>query len=65
MAFMIQQDVVEFQIAIDDAFLVQEVEGQRYFSRVEARVLLGQSALALHVEHQVATTNEFDDEKEP
>ena len=63
-SFVIQQDVVQLQIAVDDALLVQEVERQRYFGRIESGVLFGQPPLTLHVEHQIAAAHEFDDEEE-
>ena len=45
-------------------FLMQELERQRYLGGVEARMLLGQAPLPLHVEHQVAAVDELDDEEE-
>ena len=42
---------------------MQEVESQADFRRVESGVLLGQSSLSLHMEHKIATTHKFDDEK--
>ena len=63
-ALVVEEDVVQLQIAVDDALLVEEVERQRDLGRVEAGVLLGQAPLALHVEHQVAAAHELDDEEE-
>ena len=42
---------------------MEEVESQADFRRVESGVLLGQSSLSLHMEHKIATTHKFDDEK--
>lgn len=50
MPLVIEQDIVQLQIAVDDAALVQEVQRQRYLGRVEPRVLLRQAPLPLHVE---------------
>ena len=64
-AFVVEQNVVQFQIAVDDALLVQEIERQRDLCRVEARVLLWKAALALHVEHEVSAPHELDHEEQP
>jgi len=64
-AVHVDQHVVQLQVAVDDAAAVQELQRQHDLGRVEARVLLGQAALALHVEHQVAAGHELDDEEEP
>ena len=42
---------------------MQEVKSQADFRRVESGVLFGQSSLSLHMEHKIATTHKFDDEK--
>ena len=44
---------------------MQEVESQADFRRVESGVFLRQSSLSLHMEHKIATTHKFDDEKKP
>ena len=44
---------------------MQEVESQADFRRVESGVLFRQSSLSLHMEHKIATTHKFDDEKKP
>ena len=44
---------------------MQEVEGETDLCGVEPGVLLRESALALHVEHEVAAADELDDEEEP
>jgi hypothetical protein len=44
---------------------VQEVEGEADLRGVEARVFLREAPLPLHVEHEVATSDELDDEEEP
>lgn len=49
-SLVVQQHVVELEVAVDDAALVQEVQRQRDLGRVEARVLLRQPPLPLHVE---------------
>ena len=46
-------------------FVVEEVEGEADLGAVEPRVLLGQSPLPLHVEHEVAAAHELDHEEEP
>ena len=60
----VEQHVVELQVAIDDAARVQEAERHADLGRVEARVVLGQATLALHVVHQVAAAQVLDDEEE-
>ena len=62
---MVEQNVVQLKISVDDPTLVQKVESQTDFCRVEASVLLGQTALALHAEHQISATDELDDEEQP
>ena len=62
---VVQQNVVQLQIAVNDSPFVQEVEGQGYFCRVEPGVFLREPTLSLHVEHQVTSSDEFDHEKEP
>lgn len=59
-----EQHVVELQIAINDRVRVQIVQRQRDFAGIEARVFLRQSALSLHVVHQIAASHEFDDEEQ-
>ena len=44
---------------------MQEIEGQTYFRRVESGVLFWQPPLPLHMEHEVASTDELNDEKQP
>lgn len=49
-SLVVEQHVVELEVAVDDAALVQEVQRERDLGRVEPRVLLRQAPLALHVE---------------
>ena len=65
MALVIQQHVVQLQVPVDDAALVEVVERQTDLGAVEPGVLLGQPPLPLHVEHQVAAAHELDHEEEP
>ena len=44
---------------------MKEVEREADLRGVEPRVFLRQTALALHVEHEVAAAHELDDEEEP
>ncbi len=64
-ALVVQEDVVQLEVSVDDAALVEEVECQADLGRVESGVLLRESALALHVEHEVPAAHELDDEEEP
>lgn len=64
-ALVVEQHVVQLQIAVDDALLVQEVERETDLGRVEAGVLLGQAALPLHVKHQISTTHKLNHEEQP
>ena len=44
---------------------MQEVQGQTYLCRVETGVFLWQSALPLHVEHQVPSPNKLNYKEQP
>ena len=44
---------------------MQEVERETDLSGVESCVFLRQTALALHVEHEVSAADKLDDEEEP
>ena len=63
-ALDVEQHVVQLQVAVDDAPRVQEAQGDRDLGRVEASVVLGQAALALHVVHQVTAAQVLDHEEE-
>ena len=65
MALGVQQDVVQLQVAVDDAVPVQEHERQGHLSRVEAGAVLVEFARALYLEHEVAAVHVLHDEEEP
>ena len=44
---------------------MQEAECEADLGRVEARMLLRQAALTLHVEHEVSSVHKLDDEEQP
>lgn len=63
-SLVVEQHVVQLEVAVDDAALVQEVQRQRDLGRVEPRVLLRQPPLTLHVEHQIPSPDELDHEEQ-
>ena len=63
--YVTNKDIIQFQIPIDDSPLVQEVQCQTNLCRVEPGMLLWQSALPLHVEHQVPSPHELNDKEQP
>ena len=63
MTLTVEQHVVQFQVPIDDASVVEKIESRRDFGSVEARMFFRQAALSLHVEHQIAAVHKLNHEK--
>ena len=65
MAFLIQKNVVQLQIPIDDALLVQVEQTDRDLGSVEAGDRLFKSANLHNLIHEIATVDELHYEEEP
>jgi len=64
MAFEIEQNVVQFEIAVNDALLVQEIQSGPDLGGVKTGARFGKSARLLDVKHQIASVQVFHHEKE-
>ena len=62
-ALRAEHDVVQLQVAVDDAGVVQVQERADDFAGVEAGARLVEAVRALHVEHQVSTVDVLHDVK--
>lgn len=60
----VQQHIVQLEIPIHNAFLVQEIQARPDLGGVEARMRLREPAGLLYVEHQVAAVEVLHDEEE-
>lgn len=54
MSVLVEQQVLELEVAVDDALAVQVAERGHDLGAVEARALLAEGALARQVEEQLA-----------
>lgn len=64
MTLEIKEDIVKFEIAINDAFFMQKIETGPYLSGVKTCPRLGEPSRFLYVEHQVTAVEIFHDEEE-
>lgn len=64
MSVNVNEHVIELQVPVDDAPLVQVPQGQDDLGREEPGMVLGQLPLLLHVKHQVAALHELDHEEQ-
>merc|ERR1719270_1349493 len=64
-SLVIQEDIVQFQISVNYSALVKIVERETNFCAVKTRVLLWQSSLTLHVEHQVSSADKLNHKEQP
>lgn len=64
MSVKCQEDIVELQVTVDDAVLVEVLECQANFRRVELRSL-GAELAALDVQHQITARDVLHDEVDP
>eukprot|EP01136_Pigoraptor_vietnamica_P018408 Opistho-1_new@5380 len=53
----VEEDVVELEVAVDDALVVKELKRRHNLGRVEPRSVLVEAAVALDLEHEVATVD--------
>lgn len=64
MAVLVQQDVLELDITVDDAQLVQVLQGQRDLAYVDAHVGLGEVLALEQVREELAAAHVLEYEME-
>jgi len=64
MAFEVEQHIVQFEIAVNDALLVQKIQSGPDLGGVETGARFGKSARFLNVKHQIAPVQVLHHEKE-
>ncbi len=64
-ALAVQQNIVQLEVSVNDAILVQKHERQRYFGRVESGPILVEFSRSLNLKHQIATVHKLHHKIQP